>query len=140
MEGGGDELRIGTIHTSFFGKNLCQFLENVYGKVNFTEKQKLRIEENITKFKDWDKWCYDDLEEDLFDTFHTRNLQQEQQVAQAARHTGLSAMGLPGWGCPKEMNPSLPCTCHYSERANNHGYIDGYNWDSDWGRFSAGSD
>ena len=100
-------------------------------KVSFTKNQKKRINQTIKKSKDEKKWYYDDLEDELFDTFHNRNLDEEKSIARYATNKLC---------CPNIQNPALPCTCPDYDRANNHGYVDKTNWDSDWGPFSGGSD
>jgi hypothetical protein len=98
------------------------------------ETMKVEIEEEMKKSKDAKKWYHDDIEEELFDAFHTRSYlderDKERQAARAARQGG----------CPQTYHRNLECSCSYDMRATNHGYVDRTNWDSDWGAFSAGSD
>eukprot|EP00092_Neocalanus_flemingeri_P081558 GFUD01101895.1.p1 GENE.GFUD01101895.1~~GFUD01101895.1.p1 ORF type:complete len:387 (-),score=73.78 GFUD01101895.1:24-1184(-) len=120
----------------FFGKKLCQCLEYCLKKELFSKQKLKRIEKEIMKSKEANKWFYDELEDQLFDASHDRNLRKEREEL----YQPLAMLGL-GGNCPNINIPSLPCTCHHSIRANNHGYVDESNWDYEcWGRFSAGSD
>ena len=116
---------------------MCQYLEYAYRNLHaLTDKQKNRIEILIAESKKANKWFYDDLEEELFDIYHTRAFRYKINP-----HTGMLPLGARTRGCRNIEEPAFPCSCHPSERANNHGYIDESNWDYEcWGPFSAGSD